>query len=383
MTKNAEEMFRFETPEPWDETVMSEEIRATRASPSTRRFPDAQVVEFPVSRPRLSSSVVIPAYNAATFLAKTLDSIAAQTCPPTEVIVVDDGSRDETASIASAHPAVTRVIRRANGGICVARNDAIEIAAGELVLTLDADDLWHPHYVERMTAMMAAHPDACSGFARWRGWLHPAETPAPFEADLDDRCVVHDFASYDRTMLGGLPVLPSFHVARREALLRIGARPYPEHQTMGEAAYMCGLLAAMGPVVEHVAPLGRYRLHANALTGDEIDAARRVPPCLEDLRRTIASRVDLGIDASVRRRVDLHAAGWHRRCGRRLGGGGHVAEARRLLIQAAMLGDRRAMGMLAASLLPGMRRRVWVEAWRPDGVRREAGTEAWALDRVG
>jgi glycosyltransferase involved in cell wall biosynthesis len=335
------------------------------------------------SQTRLSTSVIIPAYNAASCLTGTLDSIAAQTCAPTEVIVVDDGSRDETAAIATAHPAVTRVIRRTNGGICAARNDAIESSMGDLVMPLDADDLWHPLYVERMTAMMAAHPDALSGFARWRGWLHPAEPPAPFESSLAEDHVVHDFASYDRAMLGGLPVLPSFHVARREAILRIGARPYPEHQNMGEAAYMCGLLAAMGPVVEHVAPLGRYRLHANALTGDEIDAARRVSPCLEDLRRTIASRVDLGIDAAVRRQVDLHAARWHRRCGRRLGGGGHVAEGRRLLIQAARLGDRRAVALLAASLLPVMRRRVWVEAWRPDAVRRETGTEAWALERAG
>jgi glycosyltransferase involved in cell wall biosynthesis len=335
------------------------------------------------SSPRLSTAVIIPAYNAETVLGETLDSVAAQTLRPDEVIVVDDGSRDRTAAIAEAHPAVTRVIRKANGGICAARNDAIESGSSDLVMPLDADDLWHPLYVERMVAMMSAHPEALSGFARWRGWLHPAESPVPFEATVGDDIVMHDFASYDRAMLGGLPVLPSFHVARRSALRKIGLRPYPEHQNMGEAAYMCGLLAAMGPVAEHVAPLGRYRLHANALTGDEIDAARRVPPCLEDLRRTIANRADLGIDASVRRRVDLHAAGWHRRCGRRLGGGGHVAEARRLLIQAAMLGDRRAMAMLAASLLPGVRRRVWVEAWRPDVVRREAGTEAWSLDRAG
>jgi glycosyltransferase involved in cell wall biosynthesis len=354
-------------------------------SESVRRLL-AQPIEMGTSRrpsSRLSTSVIIPAFNAATVLGETLDSVGAQTHPPSEVIVVDDGSHDDTAAIAAAHPAVTTVIRRGNGGICAARNDAIESSASDLVMPLDADDLWHPRYVERMTAMMESHPEALSGFARWRGWLHPVQEPAPFESSIDDLCVVHDFASYDRAMLGGLPVLPSFHVIRREAMRRIGRRPYPEHQNMGEAAYMCGLLAAMGPVVEHVAPLGRYRLHAQALTGDEVDAARRVPPCLEDLRRILAERSDLEVSAAIRRLVDRHAAGWHRRCGRRLGGGGLTREGRRLLLQASRLGDRRAAIMLAASLVPGLRRKVWVEGWRPDVVRREAGTAPWSMSHAG
>lgn len=343
----------------------------------------AETVDRSVSprrRTRLSTTVVIPAYNAASCLAQTLDSVAAQTRRPDQVIVVDDGSRDDTAAIATAHPAVTRVIRRDNGGICAARNDAIEIATGDVVMPLDADDLWHPLYVERMTAMMAAHPEAVSGFARWRGWLHPSEAPPPFEGEVGDTIRVHDFASYDRAMLQGLPVLPSFHVVRREALRRIGVRPYLERQNMGEAAYMCGLLAAMGPVVEHEQPLGRYRMHAAALTGDEIDAATRVAPCLDDLRRTVAERTDLSIDPQVRRLVDRHAAGWYRRCGRRLGGGGRKAEGRRLLRQAAGLGDGRAAAMWVASVMPVLARRVWVEAWRPETVRREVGTDPWSVE---
>lgn len=357
----------------------------TTSNPPSQSRVAAELLQAPVEmfarpRTRLSCTVVIPAYNAASCLAQTLDSVAAQTVRPDEVIVVDDGSRDETAAMAEAHPAVDRVIRRSNGGLCTARNDGIASASSELVMPLDADDLWHPEYVDRMTWMMAAHPDAMSGFARWRGWLHPSEAPASFEADLPTTTRVHDFASYDRAMLRGLPVLPSFHVARREALHRIGERPYLEHQNQGEAAYLCGLLAAMGPVVEHEAPLGRYRLHVNAITADEIDAARRVAECLADLRATVAARTDLAISPSVRRLVDLHAAAWWRRCGRRLGGGGLRGEGRRLIARAARLGDRRAAAMLLASWIPGLDRRVWVEAWRPNAVQRETGTEAWTLD---
>ena len=248
---------------------------------------------------------------------------------PDEVIVVDDGSVDSTAEVASAHPAVTQVLTRENGGICPARNDGIAAATGELMFNLDADDLWHPEYLERMVRMMCDHPNAPSGFARYRPWVDPVESPAPWETSVDPDVTVHDSASYHHAMMDGLPVLPSFHVARSEALRRIGARPYVESHRQGEAAYFCGLLAALGPVVEHTAALGRYRMHADAVTGDEMDAARRIIPCVDDLSSTLKSRTDLGVPDEVVRTIDRHVAAWYRRCGRRLGGGGSKAESPR------------------------------------------------------
>ena len=96
-------------------------------------------------------AVVIPAYNAVSLLPETLDSLASQVRKPDEVIVIDDGSSDETAAVAERHPIVSRVIVRANGGICAARNDGIEAADSDLIFLLDADDLWHPSYLERMS----------------------------------------------------------------------------------------------------------------------------------------------------------------------------------------------------------------------------------------
>lgn len=328
----------------------------------------------------MRTSIVIPAYNAARCLPETLATIVAQTTAPDEVIVVDDGSVDGTADVASAHPVVTRVLTRENGGICPARNDGIEASTGELVFNLDADDLWHPEYLERMIGLMTDHPEASSGFARYRPWVDPIESPAAWESSLDRSVVVHDATSYHHAMMDGLPVLPSFHVARRNALRRIGSRPYVEHHRQGEAAYFCGLLAAIGPVVEHRAALGRYRMHATAVTGDEMDAARRIVPCVADLRRVLAERSDLEVPDRTRRRFDRHVAAWYRRCGRRLGGGGERREGRSLLLRAALLGDRRAWLQLGASWCPGLDRRVWVEAWRPPPARRETGSEAWSVE---
>ncbi len=328
----------------------------------------------------MRTSIVIPAYNAAQCLTTTLDTVSAQSLAANEVIVVDDGSADDTANVASAHPVVTQVLTRENGGICPARNDGIGVATGELVFNLDADDLWHPEYLERMVGMMRDHPEASSGFARYRPWVDPVESPAPWEQSLDRSVAVHDAASYHHAMMDGLPVLPSFHVARMDALRRIGPRPYVEHHRQGEAAYFCGLLAALGPVAEHEAPLGRYRMHATAVTGDEMDAARRIVPCVADLRRVLAERTDLEVSPEIRSLFDRHVATWYRRCGRRLGGGGDRREGRSLLLRAARLGDGRAWLQWGASWFPAIDHKVWVAAWRPPPARRQSGSEAWSVD---
>jgi glycosyltransferase involved in cell wall biosynthesis len=95
-------------------------------------------------------SVVIPAYNAERFLPRCLKSVFAQTLKPYEVIVVDDGSTDNTAALAEQLGA--RVIRRQNGGIADARNAGIQIASCEWIAMLDVDDLWAPEKLERQAA---------------------------------------------------------------------------------------------------------------------------------------------------------------------------------------------------------------------------------------
>ncbi len=87
-------------------------------------------------------SVVIPCYNASPFLRETLDSALNQTHPPLEVIVVDDGSTDDSATIAKSYGPPVRVIRQENQGESVARNRGIDEAQGEWIAFLDADDRW-------------------------------------------------------------------------------------------------------------------------------------------------------------------------------------------------------------------------------------------------
>jgi glycosyltransferase involved in cell wall biosynthesis len=94
-----------------------------------------------------SVSAVIPAYNAEPFIGEAIQSVLAQTFEVSEIIVVDDGSSDNTSEVARGF-ARTRVIRRPNGGPGAARNTGINAASGNWIAFLDSDDLWLPRKTE-------------------------------------------------------------------------------------------------------------------------------------------------------------------------------------------------------------------------------------------
>ena len=106
-------------------------------------------------------SVVVPAYNAAATIERTLSSVVRQTYTNIEVLVVDDGSNDDSCSIVNrfveGDPRV-RLIRKANGGVASARNMGVEAAKGEFVALIDADDLWHPTRVARHVGALLCAP---------------------------------------------------------------------------------------------------------------------------------------------------------------------------------------------------------------------------------
>lgn len=104
-------------------------------------------------------SVIVPAFNAVDTIDATLRSVRAQTYRQLEILVVDDGSHDATASVVEQHakddPRI-RLIRQPNGGVASARNRGIAEAKGDFVAPIDADDLWRPTKVEKEIAAMIA-----------------------------------------------------------------------------------------------------------------------------------------------------------------------------------------------------------------------------------
>lgn len=109
-------------------------------------------------------SVIIPAYNAAVTIAEAIDSALAQTLPPLEIIVVNDGSTDSTAQILDRYGDRIRVISQPNAGLSCARNAALRIARGEYIAFLDADDIWAPQMLARTVPFLDAEPECALVF---------------------------------------------------------------------------------------------------------------------------------------------------------------------------------------------------------------------------
>jgi glycosyltransferase involved in cell wall biosynthesis len=110
--------------------------------------------------PRVTA--LVPAYNAAAFLEQALDSALAQRYDNFEVVVVNDGSTDDTGAIAdryaAAHPDRIRVVHQRNAGLPAARNAAIAVARGELFALLDSDDVWKPDHLRLAVEAFDANP---------------------------------------------------------------------------------------------------------------------------------------------------------------------------------------------------------------------------------
>lgn len=107
-------------------------------------------------------SVILPTYNSACFLKQAIDSVLAQQEKDWELIVVDDGSTDETQQVLEEYrswPRV-RIIKQSNQGASVARNCGITVAEGEYITFLDADDLWREDHLTVMKKLIQRYPDA-------------------------------------------------------------------------------------------------------------------------------------------------------------------------------------------------------------------------------
>ena len=126
-------------------------------------------------RPGRLVSVLLPVHNAAPYLAETLASVRAQTWVPLELVAIDDGSTDgsdrilkEAAQEWTASGRSMRVVHQPNSGAAAARNAALELAQGEFVAFLDADDRWPCDLLARLVATLDARPDLDMTFPRYR-----------------------------------------------------------------------------------------------------------------------------------------------------------------------------------------------------------------------
>jgi len=175
-------------------------------------------------------SVVIPAYNAAGFIDRTLETVRAQTFVEHETILVDDGSTDDTADVAGAylsrHGMRGRVVRQENRGIAAARNTGMREASGAYIALLDHDDLWYPDKLAAVMAEFERHPEVdliC----------HNENITRDGEIVRVSRRRLPRSKVYEALLFGGNMLSPSATTVRRSAALALGGfDERPEYLTV-------------------------------------------------------------------------------------------------------------------------------------------------------
>ena len=203
-------------------------------------------------------SVVIPCYNSARYLAETIESVRLQTYPRIEIIVVDDGSTDETARIARSHR--VHYIYQANRGISAARNTGILHGHGKYVLFLDHDDRLLPRAVETGVKLLEKHPN-CTVAVGEHWYIGPDGAAIGYS---NKRAVGRDH--YEMLLEHNFVETPCSVLHRRSGLALTGV--FDESLAVAEDHEFYLRTARQSCWVAHEAPVAEYRLHDSSLSSD-------------------------------------------------------------------------------------------------------------------
>jgi glycosyltransferase involved in cell wall biosynthesis len=249
--------------------------------------------------------VVIPAYNAEAHLAAALASVAEQTVQPSEVIVVDDGSSDRTAYVATN--AGARVLQQSNLGPSAARNAGVAAAHAPWIAFLDADDTWYPHKLEAQWAALSRWPDLAFCITDYT-LLQPGGTTvdASLKADIEYRAIERtaidgdavrfDTTSFLRAFVRSMFVRQSSAVVRRETFLRSGG--YDARYRLAEDYDLFIRLVAYAPAASIERPLVHYRRRDDSLSADPLTEIWSIDALWERILRT-PERYPAGIEGFV------------------------------------------------------------------------------------
>jgi glycosyltransferase involved in cell wall biosynthesis len=210
-----------------------------------------------------SISVIIPAYNSAAWIGEAIQSALDQTLPPFEVLVVDDGSRDNTREVVSGFPSPVRIISQANGGPGKARNLGARSAQGDWLAFLDSDDFWHPAKLEKQ---------ACLASETGAGLVHTL-------LENGYQCTIPPVVTFDRLWEGNCIGTSSVMILK-QVFFDVGG--FAEDLPPAEDYHLWLRVAASGrKIVTCMETLAFYRKPPGCLSRDEERLNDRVLACIE------------------------------------------------------------------------------------------------------
>lgn len=225
-------------------------------------------------------SVVIPAYNCGAYIALAVQSALDQDYPNKEVIVVDDGSTDNTAEVLAGFGQRIVVVRQPNSGVAAARNCGMQTARGELIALLDADDLWLPGKLRKQVEYLSAHPELGGVYCAWREWRSDAngEFTVPHLSSHDtERAGIEPQGSgwlYNKLFLDPI-IHTTTLLMRREIMEQVGK--FDHALRRGQDYDYWFRMSRLAPIHKLNAVLSLYRIHPESITHQPYPANY---PCL-------------------------------------------------------------------------------------------------------
>ena len=207
-------------------------------------------------------SVIIPAYNAQEYISRTLNSVVTQSLPPLEIIVIDDGSTDNTDKITQSFGDKITYIRQENQGVAAARNLGIAMASAQWVAFLDSDDEWLPDKLQKQTDILKHNPElnwAASNFIKCLckdNRKEPVINTEKAQKLLADKDYFPDFFP---AQIQSTPAWTGTVIARKETLIKAG--PFRKEASPAEDIDLWWRIAFENPAIGYCPePLAIYHM---------------------------------------------------------------------------------------------------------------------------
>jgi len=242
-------------------------------------------------------SVIIPTYNSAKFISDSVSNVTSQTYPNIEILIIDDGSTDNTEAIVRALPGPIRYIKQVNSGPSAARNHGIRQSNGKYIAFLDVDDGWEPSKIKNQVVFFENDKSlsiVATGYVRCDADLSPIETVS-LEVPSKNKGIIPFRVLLERNQL-----LTSSIMVKKQTLDECGS--FDDKIRFGEDWDLWVRTAQLGRIGYIQTPLAKYRAHGGGLTGKLDD--KNMQDWLEVIRKN-KLRADNWYDRNIIYRKSL------------------------------------------------------------------------------
>lgn len=234
-------------------------------------------------------SVIMPLYNKAPYVAEAIESVLQQSHPASEIIVIDDGSTDGGPELVKRFTdARIKLVSQANAGVSVARNHGIDIASGNYIAFLDADDRYQPGFLAKIVELITQYPEAgmlCTAYTCFWDNGHKEERRLNNVRSGCSSCIPDFYGAWAKG-----PFTSTIAIAIAGQILKDSALRFPVGEKLGEDQDLWFRVAEKATVAYANIPLADYRMGVQGSATQSI-AVQDILPCYRRLGERLERKV--------------------------------------------------------------------------------------------